>query len=378
MKVSILGTRGIPAKHGGFETFAEHLALYLTDRGHDVTVYCQSEEKETLWIDDWRGIRRVHIYGAAGALGTVAFDWRSVWHSLTDAGLILTLGYNTAIFSMLYRFRSSINLMNMDGIEWKREKWSIYGRLWLRLNEFAGAKLSRHLIADHPEIANHLQWAASREKITVIPYGADAIHASDSSYLQPYGLEPGKFALVIARPEPENSILEIVQAFSKKRRGMRLVVLGKFRPEEIPYHQTVLQSASEEVLFPGAIYDRNVVDSFRFHSRVYLHGHRVGGTNPSLVEALAAGSPIIAHNNLFTRWVAGDGALFFNDASDLAPILDQVLEDDAALAAMASASRKRHAQEFTQERVLRHYESLLLSFVKLPVADTVYSSKTAE
>ena len=362
MKLSILGTRGIPARHGGFETFAEQLAVYLTEAGHEVTVYCQDEENRTPRTDLWQGIRRVHLYGSEGPLGTMAFDWKCVLHSLREKSTLLTLGYNTAVFSLFYRFGPYLNLMNMDGIEWKRQKWSLPQRLWLRLNELAGAKLSRHLIADHPEIARHLEWATRPDKITVIPYGAEAIYAADAHHLEPLGLTPGGYGLVIARPEPENSILEIVQAYSARTRGVPLVVLGNYKPEENAYHREVMQQAGKEVLFPGAIYDSTVVNALRFFARAYFHGHRVGGTNPSLVEALAAGNPIIAHDNRFTRWVAGEQACFFSGKDDLARILDEIFEDKERLATLAQASRHRHAEAFTQEHIMRQYETLLLRF----------------
>ncbi len=377
MKLSILGTRGIPARHGGFETFAEQLAVYLTEAGHEVTVYCQDVRNRRLHTDFWQGIRRVHLYGSEGPLGTMVFDWKCVWHSLRERSVILTLGYNTAVFSLLYRFGPYLNLMNMDGIEWKRQKWSPLQRLWLRLNELAGAKLSRHLIADHPEIARHLEWATRPEKITVIPYGAEAVYEADLRHLEAFGITPGNYGLVIARPEPENSILEIVQAYSARRRGRPLVVLGNYKPEENPYHRLVMESASDEVLFPGAIYDTTVVHALRFFARAYFHGHRVGGTNPSLVEALAAGNPIIAHDNCFTRWVAGPQACFFSGADDLARVLDEVFEDTEHLMELARASRRRHAEAFTQGHILRQYETLLLHFAEDEVRNSVSAADSA-
>lgn len=361
MRVLILGTRGIPAKHGGFETFAEQLALYLTSHGHQVTVYCQNEKNQAIYTDMWNGIERVFVHGPVGPVGTILFDWRSVLHSIRKDDVVLTLGYNTAVFSLMYHLYNRTTVMNMDGIEWKRQKWSHLERLWLRLNELAGARLSKHLIADHPRIREHLKWAVDSSKVTVIPYGADAVHHADESVLEGYGLNPRGYALVIARPEPENSILEIVGAYSQRERGIKLVVLGKFNSGNA-YHQTVLKSASPEVVFPGAIYDRRTVEALRFHSRVYLHGHQVGGTNPSLVEALAAGNPVIAHDNQFTRWVAGDGAEFFTNDVHLAAIFDELLGDDAKLSQMSNASRKQHNEKFTQERVMNEYESLLLRF----------------
>lgn len=362
MKVSILGTRGIPARHGGFETFAEHLALFLTERGHQVTVYCQNYEKEPTREDDWRGVRRVIVHGAPSAYGSMAFDFAAALHASRQPGIILTLGYNTALLSFLYRLKGRVSLMNMDGIEWRREKWSRLQRLWLRINERAGARLSNHLIADHPEIGNYLCQLVSRKKISVIPYESEPIANSNPSLLSDYGLVPNEYAIVIARPEPENSLLEIVQAFSSRPRGIKLLILGKYYPEVVPYHRKVIDAAGPEVLFADAVYDQEVVQSLRSFARVYIHGHRVGGTNPSLVESLAAGNPVIAHDNPFTHWVAGPEQQYFQTAEDLSKILDNLLADRPRLEQMATASRRRHRECFTPDKVLPLYESLLLRF----------------
>jgi len=379
LHVLILGTRGVPARHGGFETFAEDLSRYLVSRGHGVTVYCQSDSATAISEEMWEGIRLIHIPGGKGAKGTLRFDWLSVRHALGEEGVILTLGYNTAVFSLMYRFSGRLNLMNMDGVEWKREKWSPAQKAWLWFNELAGARLSTHLIADHPEIKRHLMRHTSASKITVIPYGADALNEVAPGAVLAYGLEPGKYFLVIARPEPENSLLEIVEAYSAVKRGMPLVVLGNYTPETNTYHRSVVVAAGSEVRFIGAIYDKEKVQALRFHARAYIHGHRVGGTNPSLVEALAAWNPIIAHDNVFTRWVAGPRSLYFSNVIDLAAIFDRVLGDEVLLSGMARASRDRHEEVFRQEHVLSAYESLLMETASLPIHNTEsISPKTEE
>ena len=363
--IVILGTRGVPARHGGFETFAERLARYLVARGWRVTVYCQVDGTGAITEDSWEGIGRVHIpVSHDGAKGTVEFDWRCISHLLRrdDPGLVLTLGYNTAAFGLRLRLAGVRNVINMDGIEWKRDKWRFYERAWLYLNERLGCLVGNHLIADHPEIANHLATRVARGKITTIPYGADAIEDADAGLLRRYGLEPDRYAVVIARPEPENSILEMVRAFSRRPRAMRLVMLGSYKPELNPFHARVLEAASEEVLFPGAIYEPEVVAALRLHARLYIHGHRVGGTNPSLVEALGAGSPVLAHDNRFNRWVAGSAARYFSDEDACGAQLDELLAPTADLSAMRLGSRQRHAEELTWERVLAAYEILLLQW----------------
>jgi glycosyltransferase involved in cell wall biosynthesis len=358
----ILGTRGVPAQHGGFETFAEHLALYLVERGWDITVYCQVDGAEGITEDTWRGVRRVNIgVKQAGALGTVVFDARCVRHARREPGVLLTLGYNTAVFSLGYLGRRLPHAMNMDGIEWRRAKWSGAQRAWLYINERLGCLLAHRLVADHPEIGKHLETRVSPQKITVIPYGSDALYdgASPPPADVAFPATPGRYAMVIARPDPENSILEVVTAFSRRPRAYGLVVLGTYDPQNNPYHRAVQAAASDEVVFPGAIYDKAAVGALRWHCALYIHGHTVGGTNPSLVEALGAGNPVLAHDNPFNRWVAGPEAAYFGDMDGCDAALTRLLSAPDALANMAAASRVRHAQALTWPRILGQYEDLL-------------------
>lgn len=362
----ILGIRGVPASHGGFETFAENLSLYLVERGWKVTVYCQIDPGEEIPSDDtWKGIHRVFIAtNIKGAGGTMQFDWRSTIDVAKNADrLVLTLGYNTAIFSLMLRVLGIRNIMNMDGIEWSRAKWGPVARAWLWMNERFGCWFADHLIADHPRIADHLARRVSQAKISTIAYGARELTSANFELLERYSLRAKSYALVIGRPEPENSVLEIVSAFSRRERGCKLAVLGKYSPECSDFHKRVLAAASTEVVFLGAIYDQATVDALRLGAMVYIHGHQVGGTNPSLVEALGAGSPVLAHDNRFNRWVAGEGGAYFSDADSCAECLDQLLEDKQILSAMSAAGRDRHQQAFKWGDILFAYETLLLKWL---------------
>lgn len=360
----ILGTRGLPAAHGGFETFAEHLALHLVERGWRVVVYCQEDGTGPVAFDVWHGIERVRIPVARpGPPGTIIFDWLATRHavvqSLADGGLCLTLGYNTAVFCAWMRLRGVRNVINMDGIEWARAKWGPLAKTWFWLNERAGCWLGDHLIADHPEIKNHLSTRTRADRITTIPYGADELTDAPTEPVRSLGLEPGRYLTLIARAEPENSILEVVSGFSRRPRGVRLAVLGRYE-ESNTYHREVRAAANEAVSFVGAIYDKRVVHALRFHSLAYVHGHQVGGTNPSLVEALGAGNAIIAHDNRFNRWVTGEGAVFFRGAGEFDEQLSALLADPVALRVLQEGSRRRLREEFTWPAVLARYESLLM------------------
>ncbi|MEJ8847295.1 DUF1972 domain-containing protein [Variovorax rhizosphaerae] len=358
--IAIMGIRGIPAKHGGFETFVEQLAPYLLSAGWAVTVYCQEEGTAPTWESTFHGIRRVHIgVGRDTAFNTIRFDWACISHALKDRpSLVLTLGYNTALFNLRLRAAGIPNVMNMDGMEWARRKWGPMARGWLYLNDWAGCMGATHLVADHPEIARHLNSRVHARKITTIPYGSTSIEEADTAPLKDLGVQPGKFVTVIARPEPENSILEIVQAFSAKKRGVDLVVLGNYRAE-VAYHAQVRAAASSEVRFPGAIYDTTTVHSLRKHSILYVHGHRVGGTNPSLLEAMGSGNAVLAHDNHFNRWVAGDGAGYFKDSSSCRDALDDLIDNAPRRHEMSSATLKRAHVTFAWRDVLAAYAFLL-------------------
>ncbi|MDD2894087.1 MAG: DUF1972 domain-containing protein [Halothiobacillaceae bacterium] len=360
-KLIITGIRGVPATHGGFETFAENLTLFLVNKGWSVDVYCQESKTEypSIFESEWCGVRRIHIpVHGKGAKATVLFDYLSIKHASGMNGLVLTLGYNTAIFNALLRVKGIKNVINMDGIEWKRAKWSWYEKAWLYMNERAACLIGHHLIADHPAIAQHLGSRTRDDKITMIPYGARSVASADASLITTFGIHPKSYAVLIARPEPENSIYEIVKAFSSKTRGMSLVVLGRY-DEDNTYHQKVIQAASHEVRFVGAVYEHAILDALRFHAALYIHGHTVGGTNPSLIEALGAGQAILAHDNPFNRWVVGEGAAFFRDETTCSELLDKLLKDTTLLDMMAVASRRRYAEEFTWDNILLQYEKLL-------------------
>lgn len=358
----ILGIRGLPANHGGFETFAEQLALYLVEHGWEVTVYCQEGPvADAMYEDTWRGIRLVHFpITQLGSSGSIIFDWKSTRHACKEPGLVLTLGYNTAVFCGWYRLHGLTNIINMDGIEWRRKKWGKAARAWFYLNERAGVWLGNHLVADHPEIKQHLATRIRADKITTIAYGAPSVATGEDDILADYGLTPHRYAIMVARPEPENSVMEVVRAWSRKRRGLPLLVLGHYAADNV-YQRQVMEAASDEVIFAGAVYDKRILSALRYYCRLYIHGHQVGGTNPSLVEALGAGNAVLAHDNRFNRWVAGEeGAAYFSDEDSLDQRLQTALYDDVALLRGQRASRKRHLEMFTWERVLGEYETLLL------------------
>ena len=362
--VRILGTHGVPAGYGGFETAAENIALFLVRQGWRVIVYCQEEGSGPLWEDTWQGIERVHIpVDLPGWRGTSKFDLLSIRHACRFRDLCLTFGYNTAVYNILQRLKGIPNVINMDGIEWSRARWGFAKQAILYINERIGCFVGNHLIADHPEIEKYLLTRAPQRKITTLTYGADPVPGAPTEPVLELGLVPGQYITLIARPIPENTILEIVTGFSAKPRGCKLALLGDYDASRDDYHRQVVEAASDEVVFLGAIYDKAVVQALRFHGIAYAHGHTVGGTNPSLVEAMAAGNAVIAHDNAYNRWVVQDGARYFRDAAGFSDCLETVLGNPAVLADMRAASSRRYQSEFTWDHVAGQYEQLLLRFL---------------
>ena len=362
----IFGTRGIPAAHGGFETFAQHLALFLAGRGWHVVVYCQKETRvvtQRVTTDLWHGIERRHISVAStGPRATLEFDWHCVRDAATVPGICLVLGYNGAVFLPWLRLLRRKIVTNMDGIEWRRKKWGFLARAWLWTNEWIAAWTSHRLVADHPAIAEHLSTRRNASAISMIPYGGTPADESDAP-VRAMGLEPGRYLIVIARIEPDNNIHTIVEAFSRRRRDAKLLVVGALHKTN-PYHCKVQAAASDEVVFPGAIYEASVVASLRRHARAYVHGHTVGGTNPSLVEALWAGNAVIAHDNRFNRWTAGDAGWFFTDADGCDRLIARALTDDDMVARASQAALRHAAAHFEWTDILEAYEHEALALVE--------------
>ncbi|MGH6822173.1 MAG: DUF1972 domain-containing protein [Methylocella sp.] len=360
----ILGCRGVPADHGGFETFAQQIALFLTGKGWAVSVYCQADESKASAIDvrEWRGVTRLVVpTRAKGSLGSIIFDWKSILHAMRRPGVLLVLGFNTGVFAVLPRLLGRRVMISMDGFEWRRTKWSPPVQLWFWMNARLAAALGITLIADHPLIREYYGAFIRHGKVVMIPYGAAQSVKVGIEPLRALNLTPGGYFLIVCRIEPENSVLEIVRAFSAGKGPRSLVVLGRMDNNH-PYQAAVLQAAGDKVKFLGAIYEPEITSSLRKHARAYCHGHRVGGTNPSLVESLSFGSAIIAHDNKFNRWTAGEGQFYFQDVESCVRCISQVDTDDEAVTRAQAAAAERFQSDFTLDSVLYSYEKLLIAY----------------
>lgn len=364
LRIAILGARGIPASYGGFETFAEQLSVRLAARGHEVTVYAEASESS---VQDtvYQGVRVRHKRRPQwGPASVLAYDCACLWDARRGYDLVYMLGYGAAWACWWPRVFGVPVWINVDGLEWARSKWGRAARTYLRCMEWVASKVATRLIADAEAIGQRFREVYPKgAPSSFIAYGAEVVHAQDvdPSVLSAWGLEPYRYMLVVARPEPENHILEIVQGYGMHGGDWPLVIVGDVSGAS-PYQHLLRQHASERVRFVGGIYDAEQLASLRVHAACYLHGHSVGGTNPSLLEALACGNWVIAHDNAFNREVARDAADYFATPAQLASSLDKVFgQSDALRQQRSQRARNIVSAHYTWDGIADAYERLMES-----------------
>src|SRR5258706_7044218 len=310
MKLGILGARGVPARYGGFETFAEQLAVRLVERGHEVTVFCEAT-KNTL--EQYKGVKLSYVSARNfGPLTTIAYDAACLWHARSSFDVIYMLGYGSSALCWLPRLWDTEVWINMDGLEWARAKWSVIARCYLRWAEAIAMHTPNRIIADAAAVKTSLQ--ARYRKLPpcdVIPYGCEIVRSAPLEELNSFGLVPRSYYLVVCRFEPENHIREIIEGFLNSATQARLVLVGD-HTRKSKYAQSIASYNNDRLLFVGPVYDESRIRALRYFCRAYLHGHSVGGTNPSLLEAMGCGNVVISHDNPFNREVLGDSGLFFS------------------------------------------------------------------
>ena len=368
MRLAILGSRGIPARYGGFETCAEQLALGLSRAGVDVTVYCEHGSARLPAEQTYHGARLTYIRALrAGPLSTLLFDLACWWDARRRFDVVYMLGYGAAVFVGFPKLWGTKVWVNVDGLEWRRSKWGWLARLWLRSMEYLATRSADRIIADASAIEMYIR---SRYKklppISCISYGANVQRLTPPSpTIREIPISIGRYHLVVCRFEPENHLLEIVQGYLQSGSSFPLLLVGNHLGGGA-YSQAVREAAmpyeGRSIHFLGAIYESELLWSLRYHCCSYLHGHSVGGTNPSLLESMACGTPIIAHDNVFNREVAGDRALFFSTTPDI-PERIQVAERLANTErnALRLAFQNRVQAHYSWEGVVTQYLALLRS-----------------
>jgi glycosyltransferase involved in cell wall biosynthesis len=358
-RIAILGTRGIPARYGGFETFAEELSTRLAARGHPVTVYCREQHPEPAYrgvflryLPTWR-----HKY-----FDTVVHTFFSTVHLMvhrTDVALYCN-GAN-AIFTALPRLAGIPTALNVDGLERKRKKWNVVAKAWYAVSEWLATFCASVVVTDARSIARY--YLERYGKLTeFIPYGAETGKVAADGVLSELGLEATRYFLYVSRMEPENNALEVREAFEKVSGGVRLALVGD-APYAAEYIERVRDTRDPRVVLPGAIYGAGYHELLS-NCLAYIHATEVGGTHPALIEAMGRGALVLYLNTPENAEVAeGAGIAFESDnlARKLGEVLGMSYEERSEWGRRAV---ERVTDRYGWEAVTDQYEALLTGLLR--------------
>ena len=370
MKIAILGTRGIPNNYGGFEQFAECVSVSLVKRGHQVTVY--NPHFHYYQSDTYNGVMIRKIYSPEKSIGASAnfiYDYLCLKDALKlDFDIILECGYhsNAPSYFLMGQRKSPILITNMDGLEWKRSKWNRTTRWLIKRLEKLAVKKSHYLVSDNIGIQQyykHELWVDS----CCIAYLATPVDVFDEQCIKAYGITPNHYFMLIARLEPENNIEPVLDGYLMSGSKLPFLVIGN---NDTPYGRYLKNKyANENINFVGGLYQKEILDSLRYYAKAYFHGHSVGGTNPSLLEAMASKALIVAHDNVFNRAVLKGNALFFSTDRDVVNVINQI--DEFEVRNFKENNYLLIKNEYSWEKIASMYESLFEDALKRLAFDKV-------
>ncbi|GAB1824375.1 DUF1972 domain-containing protein [Herbidospora sp. RD11066] len=359
MRIAMIGTRGVPARYGGFETAVEEIGARLADAGHDVRVYCRGAVEK---VPSYKGMTLVHLPAVKHKImETLSHTGLSVGHVLfhrTDVALVFNAA-NAPLLPFLKLARIPV-ATHVDGLEWKRAKWNGAGQRYYLAVEKLSVRWSQQIIADAVAIQDYYRDKYHAESV-MIPYGAPIQERCDDDLLKTEGYEPGAYHLVVARFEPENHVDVIVEGYTRSSAKLPLIVVGS-APYAEEYVRKIndLAAADDRVKLVGAVWNQDLLDALYAGCATYLHGHSVGGTNPSLLRAMGAGASTIAYDVVFNREVLGESGAFFSGPDDLARVIEQAEADLPAARHRGHLSRERARTSYTWDDVAARYERLCL------------------
>jgi glycosyltransferase involved in cell wall biosynthesis len=363
MRLGILGTRGIPANYGGFETFAEELSTRLAIRGHDVTVYGRSNNISYPY-SRYKGVK-LKILPTIGTkhLDTLAHTCLSVFDVVlrNRVDCLLMCNAANAIFTALPRLTGIPVALNVDGIERLRKKWGTAGRAYYRLSEYLATGLPNVVVTDAEVIRDYYKDKYGTSSV-MIAYGADCERVETTEILDRLGVQSRGYFLYVSRLEPENNAHIVIEAYENVKTDKPLLIVG-----DAPYAQKYIKqlkaTRDPRIRFPGAIYGAGYRE-LQSHAYVYIQATEVGGTHPALIEAMGAGSCVIAKNTPENREVLSDCGLFFDDAVTLGPRIEQTLSDPVLVEDKRSKARARAKARYSWDAVTDAYEKLFRELVR--------------
>ncbi|WP_091514295.1 DUF1972 domain-containing protein [Flexibacter flexilis] len=375
-KLAIIGTVGLPANYGGFETLAEHLVENLSDR-YDITVYCSGKKypKEKR-LRYYKGARLQYLPLDANGVQSIPYDTLSILHSLFYADVLLILGVAGAwILPFVKLFTNKKIIISIDGIEWKRDKWSNLAKLYLFWAESLAVRFSHIDISDNEAIQDY---TAERygSLSRIIEYGADHTLKLplDEETRKQYPFVNQSYAFKVCRIEPENNVHIVLEAFSRTRK-LPLVIVGNWDKSEYGQNLKVQYKHHANIFILDPIYNQAKLDVLRGNAALYVHGHSAGGTNPSLVEAMYLGLPVMAFGVSYNRVTTENKALYFRDLDDLMGLLESVEAD--MLAQLGEVMGQIAKRRYTWGTISDKYERLVEQALSQKEKPTVLPAASA-
>ncbi|MDV7698676.1 DUF1972 domain-containing protein [Chryseobacterium soli] len=358
-KVAIIGTVGLPAKYGGFETLTAHLVEELADT-YDFTVYCSSKKytKEER-TESWKGAKLKYLPLDANGIQSIPYDTLSILHALFCSDVLLVLGVAGAwLLPFVRLFTRKKIIISIDGIEWKRDKWSLPAKLYLWWAEKLAVRFSHIDISDNESIQDY---TSLRYKTIsrVIEYGADHTKVNlipTSENIEKYPFLSEEYAVKVCRIEPENNVHTIVKVFSEFP-DRKLVLVGNWKNSQYGIEIKQQYSGFKNIHLLDPIYDQELIDLIRGNASVYIHGHSAGGTNPSLVEAMFLGLPIISNGVSYNRTTTEHQAFYFSNEEDLKNVLTEIKKED--LKNCAIQMKKIAERRYTWKKIAKKYSQLI-------------------
>ncbi len=359
MKIGIIGTRGIPNQHGGYEQFTEIFSQYLAEKRHHVTVY--SSSLHPFQKNELNGVNIVHRFDPEDKLGTIGqfiYDLNCINHSRKqNFDIILLLGYTSSSVWGWLLPKNTVIVSNMDGLEWKRSKYNWAVRQFLKFAEYLAILTSDFYIADSKGIQDYL-YIKYRISAEYIAYGVQTEHEIDSKLFSKLNLKSGEYNMLIARMEPENNIETILDAVANSKSQEIFIVIGNAQ-NSFGIKMQKKYFNYKNIQFIGSVYDMPALNYLRENSRLYFHGHSVGGTNPSLLEAMASKACICAHDNPFNRAILENEAFYFQTSLEITKILDSEISSDCL--GRKGKNRLKVLENFSWEKINSSYETYLKS-----------------
>lgn len=353
MRIAILGTRGIPARYGGFETFAEELGKRLAARGHEVTIYCRERHTAPAYL----GVRLVYLPTIRHKyFDTLAHTALSTFHAVTQRyDMILCCNAANAIFCWLPRLFGTPVALNVDGLERNRKKWNRLAKAWYLLSERLSTFCPTHAVSDAVAIKAYYKERYKCET-TFISYGAEQGKLESTQVLTELGLESNRYFLYVSRWEPENNALLVREAFERVETPMRLALIGDapYAPE---YIARVRDTKDARIVMPGYVFGQGYKE-LGSHCFAYIHATEVGGTHPALIESMGRGALVLYLDTVENREVAGGCGLAFT-AGTLAAVMRQALELSVGeRERLQAAARERVQERYSWDAITTEYEVL--------------------